>query len=76
MDIKDELINLFTEIGISIDDECYNDELQLDSLQFINIIILIEDTFLFTVGDNYMSHDKLKSFNDFKNMICESIKIS
>ena len=63
----EKLSAIFDENGINVIDP--NAPLELDSMQFISIIVSIEDTFQIEVPDNYLSEDQLVNFNDFLAMV-------
>lgn len=71
MNIREELLNIFAQVGIFIDD--YDEILQIDSIQFVNLILEIEETFTITVDEEYMLFERLNSFNAFESMIMETI---
>ena len=73
--INEKLKFLFSEIGIHIIDEDYDQELNLDSLQLVMILIKIQTTFLIdTFENNQLDYSSLRTFNDFLNMICIEIR--
>ena len=59
MNIREELLNIFAQVGIFIDD--YDEILQ------------IEETFTITVDEEYMLFERLNSFSAFESMIMETI---
>lgn len=71
MNIREELLNIFAQVGIFIDD--YDEILQIDSIQFVNLILEIEETFTITVDEEYMLFERLNSFSAFESMIMETI---
>lgn len=71
MNIREELLDIFAQVGIFIDD--YDEILQIDSIQFVNLILEIEETFTITVDEEYMLFERLNSFSAFESMIMETI---
>ncbi|MCR5837672.1 MAG: hypothetical protein K6G88_14325 [Lachnospiraceae bacterium] len=69
MDKKELLLEIFEECGVFIDDDYMDEEIEMDSLQFINVMIAIENTFGIKIDDEKMAHANSKSFNDFIEMI-------
>lgn len=70
MDIKEKLIKLFSNLGIYVDDNNYDELLDLDSLQFASIIVSIEREFLIRLDDSLLvDGEQLLSFQDFLNLI-------
>lgn len=67
------LNNIFEEMGIYIEPKDYEEPLQLDSLQFVNIVTEIEQEFLIRVINNYEDYELFKSFNDFYKYIMKQI---
>lgn len=75
MDIREKLRNIFAEMGVFIDEDEGDAELNIDSLQFINIILEIEETFSMTVDEDFMLIEKLNSLNAFEKMVKETIEL-
>ena len=69
MDIINNLKNIFEQKGIFIPDNEFGEELLLDSLQFISIIIAIEEFFCIEISDEYFSKNLLNSFNDYIKIV-------
>ena len=65
--IEQSLYDIFEQKGIYLSETDKDDELEMDSLQFISIVIEIEYCFSISIDDDWMT-DKLKTFNDF--LIC------
>ena len=63
--IEHNLLNIFELYGIHLTKENYSDQLVVDSLQFISIIIEIEEKFLIRISEDYYDYNKMKSFNDY-----------
>ena len=69
--IKEKLFEIFNKIGIYIDNENLDQELELDSLQFAIIIFEIEQALYICIGvdGNIITYNELRSFNDYLCMI-------
>lgn len=65
----DQLNKIFLYSGIYLETDEYDDELQLDSIQFISLIVEIEKQFSIKIDEEYFADDTLKSFNDFLNLL-------
>ncbi len=75
MKIINALREIFEQKGIFVSEEDFNESLSIDSLQFVSIIVEIENYFNITIDDCYMTQVELRSFNDFVKLI-ESISNS
>ena len=69
--MKKELQKMIMTIGIYIEKEDFDDDIELDSLQFVSILIEIENHFNVTIEDKIDNLLSLKSFNDFYRLITE-----
>lgn len=65
----DQLKKIFLYSGIYLEADEYDDELQLDSIQFISLIVEIEKQFSIKIDEEHFADDTLKSFNDFLNLL-------
>lgn len=63
-----ELINIFASVGIFLDASSHNEELVLDSLQFVSIIIAIEENLMVPISNDF-DYSKLRTFNDFYHAV-------
>lgn len=63
MNIKERLKQIFANVGIYVDDE--EEILELDSLQFVSILVGIEDELLIQLGSDYEDLSSFFCFNDF-----------
>lgn len=64
--MKDVLLNLLCEIGIDVDyneDDFDLSEFIIDSVQFISLIVEIENVLGFELPDEFLLLDKYRSFN-------------
>lgn len=64
---KLKLLKILEENSISISDSQEN--LEMDSIQFISIIIAIENVFNCTINDQFLDPEKIKSFDDLLEII-------
>ncbi len=67
--MKDKILDIFRENGVFIESSDYELELELDSMQFVSIIVSLEDAFCVEIPSEYLSSEKLKSLKDFENVI-------
>jgi len=58
MNISTNIEKIFNSQGYEFNDAVFN---EIDSLDFINIIIAIEDTFSVEIPDEYLSFDFMRS---------------
>ena len=66
---QDELMKrIFRENGYIVDSGEEDEQLELDSLQFISIICDIEENFNVSVPDDFLSGEKLNTYNDILQM--------
>ncbi|RFA36183.1 hypothetical protein CAI16_05150 [Virgibacillus dokdonensis] len=63
--IESKLKEIFENQGTYINEEDYNDEILLDSLQLINIVIEMEEMFLIRITDDFLGFNNMKTFTDF-----------
>ena len=69
MYVRDKLKTIFESVGIYLGDNEFNKELELDSLQFVTIIIEIETQFLIRISNDLEEYSELNTFNDFYRMV-------
>lgn len=68
--IEEKLSEIFQKVGIYFEEpEFYDLPLQLDSLQFVEVIIELEETFMIKITNDFSEFEKLKSFRDFYDWI-------
>lgn len=65
----DRLKTIFFQLGLHLDDDEYDEELYMDSIQFISLIVAIEREFSIKIDEEHFADDTLKSFNDFLNLL-------
>lgn len=67
--MKERLEKLFTDFGLYIGEEEYDDELGLDSMTFVSLLIAIEEEFKMDIPDEKLSIAALKTFSDFLQLL-------
>jgi len=67
--IINKLKSIFNSVGIYITNENYKDKIVIDSLQFINIIIAIEEIFKINISNEFIEFDKLLTFDDYITLV-------
>lgn len=72
--IELKLKEAFENQGIYINEEEYNEEMLIDSLQLINIVLEIEGVFLVQITDDYLGFNSLNTFMDFYNLVLNHLK--
>jgi len=72
--IETELLRIFEGVGIYLTEDDYDDKIPMDSLQFVNILVQIEDTFSVTIEDEYYYSDNLSTFNSMYNLISKYLE--
>lgn len=73
-DIKKELIKCFEEVGIVINEEEEDVDINsygVDSIMYISIIIELENKIGITIPDRYLGFDNFSSLNALSNIIYE-----
>lgn len=65
MNTEQKLLDLFEKKGIFLSESEKDDELELDSIQFISMIIDIEETFSIRIDENDMLFEKFNTFNNY-----------
>lgn len=65
----DKLTKIFSENGVDILPEQYTDLLEVDSIQFVSIIVDIETEFEIEIPEEYLILSKLPTFSDFISLI-------
>lgn len=77
MDIRLEnllvIINKFLEKNISIDEVDQNFQTLIDSINFINMIIDIEDVYSIEIPDEYLDFQKMNTVNKIYAVIKELV---
>lgn len=63
------LIKIFNQAGIYLTEEDFEEELQLDSLQFITLIVEIENIFSIEISEKHYTDNTLRTFLDFLKLV-------
>ncbi|MCU4716013.1 acyl carrier protein [Bacillus cereus] len=69
MGITQKLEEIFYNMGIYLDNEGFDEDLDLDSLQFVSLIVAIEQEFLIRISDSTFEDQQLVNFRDYINMV-------
>lgn len=69
--MEERLLQIFKENGFDIQPNEYNDVLEMDSIQFISIIVAIETEFDLEIPDEILSMEGLRSFQEFLVLVQE-----
>ena len=69
MKIENKLREIFENKGIFIPTYAQNEPLFLDSLQFVSLLVEVEEQFNIEIDDSYYIQEKLSSFADFVEII-------
>ncbi|MFA9396962.1 MAG: hypothetical protein ACERKV_01670 [Clostridiaceae bacterium] len=67
--VENKLVSIFETVGAYINSDDFDEIIQLDSLQFVSVILEIEETFMIRISADYYSYDELKTFNDYVKLI-------
>lgn len=68
MNNEESLTELFKSFGLYLDNDEYEDDLDIDSVTFISLIVAVEDKFNISIPDESLSFESLGSF--FKLLNC------
>ena len=68
-EIKEKLKTVFLENGLDIPENEEDTILELDSLQFIALVVGVENAFDIQIPDDYLSNEVLSSFGDFCELL-------
>lgn len=71
MQIKEKLKSVFERVGIYLADEEFDQELEIDSFQFVSVIIALEEEFLIHISNEFEDYSSLITFNDFYKLVAE-----
>ncbi|MBQ7688336.1 MAG: hypothetical protein IJT27_03865 [Clostridia bacterium] len=69
MNTAEKLQKIFEKNGIFVDEDEREDPLEINSLQFVKLLVSIEEEFSIQIDEDYYSGEGLQSFSDFVNMI-------
>lgn len=67
--VRERLIKIFDDNGMIILEEDIELPLEIDSIQFISIVVQIEDEFNVTIPDDYLVSSVLLTFLDFEQLL-------
>lgn len=67
--MKERLNTVFSDLGLYVDEEEYDEELGLDSVTFVSLLIEIEEEFDIDIPDEKLSIEELKTFSDFLRLV-------
>lgn len=68
IEIKEKLYNILSNNGVEYT-ENDNEEIMLDSIDFVSIIVEIENEFDIVISEEFIQIDKLRTVNQFIVMI-------
>ena len=68
-DKQKRLIQIFLEEGIYVTPSNLYEPLNLDLLQYVKIIIDLEEYFGIEIDDKYLYQEELKTLNDYVNLL-------
>ncbi|MCI8876849.1 MAG: hypothetical protein HFI77_12685 [Lachnospiraceae bacterium] len=71
MQMKEKLKSVFEKVGIYLTDEEFEQELEIDSFQFVSVIIALEEEFLIHISNDFEDYSSLITFNDFYKLVAE-----
>ncbi|MED9903207.1 MAG: hypothetical protein UFG06_03395 [Lachnospiraceae bacterium] len=69
MNIQSRLQNVFEIVGIFVNEEDFDKEIEMDSLQFATVIIEVENEFLLRISNDFEEYSVLKTFRDFYKLV-------
>ena len=73
-DIESRLINIMKNNGVEFYDNSLNEKLTMDSIEFVSMIVEIENEFNIEVPDEYLLIEKLNTFTQICDMIESNMK--
>lgn len=69
IDITKRLVDIFELIGVYLNEDDFNEHIEINSIQFVNIILAVEEEFLIRISSDFFDYSKLKCFNDYLNLV-------
>ncbi len=69
--MEEKLKQIFCELGLYIDNNEYNEQLDLDSITFITLVARVEEDFGIRIPDDKFTYEQLSSFGKFIDVISE-----
>lgn len=67
--IVEKLKIIFENVGVYLEEDDLDERIEINSLQFVNIIIKIEEEFLLRISSERYDYSELISFRDYLDMI-------
>jgi len=74
MSIENEVREVFERKGIFIPEGAEQETLSIDSLQFVSILVDLEEVFEVAIDDSFLIQNKLHNLVDFIEVISNLIK--
>lgn len=74
-EIKLNVIKVLERNGVSVLDFESDYGIIIDSLQFITIVVDIEETFDIEIPDDYLIYDKMNNINNIITIVINTLKI-
>ena len=72
IEMKEKLYNILSNNGVEYT-ENDNEEIMLDSIDFVSIIVEIENEFDIVISEEFIQIDKLRTVNQFIVMIASEL---
>lgn len=69
MEIDERILRVLSENGVDVSLNDWEEELDLDSIQFVSIIVELETEFLIEIPDKYLAVSELPTVSHFKKLI-------
>lgn len=69
-DLK-KIINVFERVGIYVNENDFDNQLEIDSIEFVSLVVTIEEEFDIIIPEEYLIFDKLNTVNQFVVLIDE-----
>ena len=76
MQYDEQLKKVFLENGIIPSFNDNTGEIQIDSIQFVSLIVDIEKEFMINFPDEYLGGDMLKNYDDYLHVVTQLKKDS
>lgn len=71
MEMMNNLIKTFERSGIYINVDDLDSQLQIDSIEFISLIVSIEEEYEIIIPDEYLIFDRLNTVRKFYELIIQ-----
>ncbi|WP_068785886.1 acyl carrier protein [Paenibacillus phocaensis] len=72
--IEDIIIKILSDNGINIFESEMDEKLIIDSIQFVSIVVSLEESFNITIPGEYLSFERLQTVADFEEVIRTLVK--